>query len=245
MNKSTFPIILINGRPAAGKSEIIDYLKNTSPAERIKRFHINQYEVFDDFPILWSWFEEDGILEELGYPKLHSNDDGYFSGQHLWHVLVKRLCLEYKKKLRDNPAYHTHHTAIIEFSRGSEHGGYNEAYKYLSPEVLKHAAIMYINVSWEESYRKNKSRFNPDKPDSILEHGMNEGKITRLYKEDDWMSLSKESGGYLSIQRRKIPYAVFENENDVTTPRGKALGHRLEETLQHLWDRYIALRNEP
>jgi hypothetical protein len=33
----------------------------------------------------------------------------------------------------------------------------------------------------------------------------------------------------------KVPYVVFENEDDVTTGRGEALGERLETALQRLW----------
>jgi hypothetical protein len=33
----------------------------------------------------------------------------------------------------------------------------------------------------------------------------------------------------------KVPYVVFENEDDVTTARGPELGQRLEETLGRLW----------
>jgi hypothetical protein len=32
-----------------------------------------------------------------------------------------------------------------------------------------------------------------------------------------------------------VPYAVFENEDDVTTNKPELLGKRLEQTLQHLW----------
>jgi len=35
MRKRVFDIIILNGRPAAGKSEIIDYLKKTPIKERI------------------------------------------------------------------------------------------------------------------------------------------------------------------------------------------------------------------
>jgi len=38
--------------------------------------------------------------------------------------------------------------------------------------MLKSAAILYVNVSFSESLRKNRKRFNPNKPDSILEHGL-------------------------------------------------------------------------
>ena len=96
MKSPPLPIILLNARPAAGKSELIDFLKRVPLAERQNRFHINQFDVFDDFPILWSWFEEDALLENMGHPRLHSDPDEYFTGQHLWHVLIKLLCLEYK-----------------------------------------------------------------------------------------------------------------------------------------------------
>ena len=43
--KKIFDIIILNGRPAAGKSEVIDYLKSISVEERIKRFHIGEFEL--------------------------------------------------------------------------------------------------------------------------------------------------------------------------------------------------------
>ena len=36
MDKKTFEIIILNGRPAAGKSEVIDYLKNIPVEERME-----------------------------------------------------------------------------------------------------------------------------------------------------------------------------------------------------------------
>ena len=37
---NNFPILIITGRPAAGKSEVIDFLKKADPKERLERFHI-------------------------------------------------------------------------------------------------------------------------------------------------------------------------------------------------------------
>jgi hypothetical protein len=34
----------------------------------------------------------------------------------------------------------------------------------------------------------------------------------------------------------RVPYAVMENEDDVTTGRGEPLGRRLEETMARLWE---------
>ena len=50
---SVFPATILVGRPAAGKSEIIDYLKNTAEEERKKRFHIGEFEEFDDFAVFY------------------------------------------------------------------------------------------------------------------------------------------------------------------------------------------------
>ena len=84
---------------------------------------------------------------------------------------------------------------------------------------------------------KTRPRFNPDRPDSTLEHGLSQAKMEVLYKESDWEAVSAADPAYLDIQGRKVPYAVFENEDDVTTGRGDALGQRLEETLSLLWER--------
>ncbi len=86
--------------------------------------------------------------------------------------------------------------------------------------------------------KKNKARFNPDRPDSILEHGLSDEKMKMLYKESDWDEVSAKDPEFITIQGVKVPYVVFENEDDVTTGRGKALGERLEETLGKLWEIY-------
>ena len=236
---STFDILVLNARPAAGKSEVIDYLKRSPVEVRKKRFKIAEFEEIDDFPMLWTWFEEDDLLEKMGYPRLHSDEQGYFKGQHLWHLLIRRMCFDYEKKLARIPDYHQTFTTILEFSRGSEHGGYREAYQHLSPKVVERMAILYLDVSYSESLRKNRARFNPEKPDSILEHSLPDVKLERLYKEVDWHELAMDNPAYLNIQGIQVPYVVFDNEDDVTTARGDALGSRLEERLQTLWQRWL------
>lgn len=242
-DKNTFNILLLIARPAAGKSEIIDYLKHTDLNTRCRRFHIGEFEEIDDFPMLWTWFEEDHILSQLGHPRLHTTEDGYFKAHYLWDLLIHRLCLEYSKRLRDNPAYYERLTTIIEFARGSEHGGFAHAFAHLSSEVVQRAAILYINVSYKESLRKNRRRFNPARPDSILEHSLPDAKLERLYKESDWGQLSAGDPDFITIQDQRVPYVVFENEDDVTTPRGEALGKRLEEALGRLWQLYQHARS--
>jgi hypothetical protein len=231
-----FPILILIGRPASGKSEIIDYLFHADPVERLQRFHIGIPDVLDDFPMLWAWFEEDHILSRaLGKPRLYTDEQGHFLQNYLWHLLIQRLDLDYHKRLRDDPEYHNHITTIIEFSRGSEHGGYAEAFQHLSDDVLGRAVIVYVRVSFEESLRKNRSRFNPYKPDSILEHGLPDAKLERLYRLDDWADLTHTDPGYLTIRSQQVPYAVFENEDDVTTNKMLQLASRLESVISGLW----------
>ncbi len=235
MAKNHFDIIILLGRPAAGKSEVIDYLKKTPVEERIRRFHIAKFEEIDDFPMLWTWFEEDAILEKvLHKPRMHTDKDGYFLYEYQWHLLIERISLEYWKKLRDNPNYHDEFTTIIEFSRGKEHGGYKAAFPHLSDEILKKAAILYIDVSYEESKRKNRRRFNPERPDSILEHGLPDEKLERLYKEIDWEEVSAGNPEYIEIKGHKVPYVVFHNEPEVTD-KPELLGQTLEKLFQELW----------
>jgi len=235
---NTFDVIFLIARPAAGKSEIIDHLKHTNVTERQQRFHIGPFDELDDFPMIWAWFEEDDILARMGKPRLHSQAENYFLHQYFWHVLIERLDLNYHKLLRDYPDYHATRTSIIEFARGSEHGGFSAAFPHFSADTLRHGAILYIDVSWEESLRKNRRRFNPQRPDSILEHALPDEKLERMYKESDWEQFRGDDPEIITIQGIPVPYAVFENEDDVTTRRGPALNRRLEETLGLLWQRY-------
>jgi hypothetical protein len=236
-----FDIILLIARPAAGKSEIIDYLKRQPPEARAQRFHVGQFDEIDDFPMLWAWFEQDALLEKMGHPRLHTDPEGYFIENYLWDLLIERIGLEYQKKLRDLPQAAGAFTTIIEFSRGAEHGGYRSAFAHLSRQILERAALLYVDVSWEESLRKNRKRANPDRPDSILEHSLPDAKLERLYKESDWEQVSRPDPHYLTISGIQVPYVVFDNADDVTTQRGHALGLRLEQALQQLWALYAHL----
>lgn len=233
MQPSFFPLLILNARPAAGKSEIIHALRALPLEERIARFHIGPMHIIDDFPMLWTWFEEDQLLEDVfNRPRLYTTPDQYFQHHDLWNLLIRRLCLDYEKRVRDSQEPHT---TILEFSRGGEHGGYRSAYQHLSNLVLEQAACLYLKVSYAESLRKNKARFNPERPDSILQHGLSSEKMGRLYKEDDWDEFTNSDTDFIHVREHKLPYIIFENEDDVTTPVGDALFTRLEHCLARLW----------
>src|SRR5512143_1540447 len=97
MADNTFDALLLLARPAAGKSEIMRYLKSLPPDERREKLHIGKIVEIDDFPMLWTWFEEDDLLSQMGKPRLHTTEDGYFRWTYLWDVLIRRIALEYQK----------------------------------------------------------------------------------------------------------------------------------------------------
>lgn len=233
-----FPIILLLARPGAGKSEIIHYLRSIPDEQRLEQFHIGPFDELDDFPMLWTWFEEDSILERMDQTRLHTDSSGYFKWNYLWDLLIERISIEYQKIIRDDPDYHTSKSLIVEFSRGSEHGGYASAFRHISREMAEKMAILYINVSWKESLRKNRKRFNPAKPDSILEHSLPDDKLERLYRRIDWEEITATNPTHVIIQGIQVPYVVLENEDDVTTQGGSALGLRLATSLNSLWELY-------
>ncbi len=236
----TIEVLILIGRPASGKSEIIDYLQRCDPRARRERFHVADLDVLDDFPMLWTWFEEDQLLShKFEKPRLHTDDDGYFKYDYLWHLLIERLDLDYHKRLRDAPDYHRDTTALIEFSRGSQHGGYRAAFAHLSDDLLRRAAVLYVDVSFAESMRKNRRRYNPERPHSILEHSLPDNKLERLYRHVDWDEFSSPHPHYLAVRSLRIPYIVFENEDDVTGANSQGLPGRLQDCM----DRLNALRN--
>ncbi len=139
--------------------------------------------------------------------------------------------------MRDNPDLHKDTTCLVEFSRGSEHGGYKEAFKHLSQNVLKDSAIVYVNVPYDESLRKNRKRFNPAKPDSILEHGLPDAKLERLYKYVDWEEVTKDTTTHININGVDVPYVVFENMPSKTDDP-ELLGPALDDVFNKLWSIY-------
>jgi len=239
-----FEIIVLNGRPAAGKSEIIDYLQKLSLEERRERFHIGEMEEFDDFPILWERFEDDDLYEKNGKERVYSNREFEYKGETLpghtfkdpffWHFLLQKLSFNYGKRVAQNPDYHKTTTAIFEFARGTEHGGWVGAYPHLSDEVLRSANTVYIDVTWEESLRKNRRRYNPDKPDSILEHALEDKKLEMMYQGSDWAEFISPDPDFLQVRGHKVPYSVFNNMPEITDQPDK-LGAHLEEVIGKLW----------
>src|SRR5512146_2043002 len=111
MSKGNFDVIILIGRPAAGKSEVIDFLKKTPPEERSRRFHIGGFEEIDDFPYVWETFEVDDILSRHGRPRIWTDAKYWFTDTFVWNLYIERINLAYRKKLAADPSYHASTTA--------------------------------------------------------------------------------------------------------------------------------------
>jgi hypothetical protein len=232
-----FPILIITGRPAAGKSEVIDFLKKLSPAERRMRFHIGEFEEIDDFLYVWETFEIDDILTHHGKPRLWTDEKYWFKDQFIWDLYIERINLAYRKKLARDPGYHDNRTALIEFARGGEHGIRN-ALGLLHPDILSKARVVYIKVTYEESVRKNRRRAKPGEEDSILYHSLPDEKMDFYYKTNDWEALAAANSSFIEVNGHRVPYAVFENEPEKTHD-ARLIAEELELVVKKLLARSV------
>jgi len=228
-----FPILIITGRPAAGKSEVIDFLKKTAARERLERFHIPDFEELDDFVYVWETFEIDDILTKHGKPRLWTDEKYWFKDHFIWNLYMERINLEYRKKRARDPNYHDKKTTLVEFARGGD-DGIHEALSYLHEDILRRASLMYIRVSYEESVRKNRRRARKGQEDSILYHSLPDEKMDFYYKTNDWEKLESKDSNFIEVKGFKIPYAIFENEPEKTLDP-KLIGQELERATKKLW----------
>jgi hypothetical protein len=226
-----FRSIILIGRPAAGKSEVIDYLKRTPTAERSRRFHIGELVEIDDFPFLWEKFEEDDLLEAHGRPRQWTTSDYWFTDDWFWTFMILKINRAYERfAVAGAPGS----TALVEFSRGGPNG-FGAAFSLLSEAIRRESGLVYIRVSYEESVRKNQRRHRPGQEHSVLHHSLPDAKMEHYYKTNDWDAVSGgRDAGEIDMAGLCVPFVVFDNEPEVTD-RPEALGDRLEEVCARLW----------
>lgn len=131
-------------------------------------------------------------------------------------------------------------TIVIELARGGPHGaafpltpprGYEYALSVFSEAVLSRASILYVQVSPEESRRKNRERGRPDGQGSILFHAVPLEVMLGEYGTDDllWLASQSDVPGTVRVERlvvdgdryrlitRHLPVAVVDNREDLTS----------------------------
>ena len=230
----TFQIIILIGRPAAGKSEVIDYLKKMPDAERRAKLHIAPFDEIDDFVWVWQTLEDDEIRARHGRPRLNTTPDQYFLDPFIWNLYIEKMNLEFARRMARDSHYLDSRTVLLEFARGGA-DGFGEAFSYLSDEILTRASIVYVSVSYEESVRRNRRRARPGQEHSILYHSLSDDKMETYYKTNDWDKLSGgQPAGVIDIKGHSVPFGVFQNEPEKTDDPAK-LGPALEEVFSRLW----------
>lgn len=235
---ATLDHILLLGRPAAGKSEFIDYMKKISDVERSSVFHISRFEELDDFPWLWEKFLEDDMWEEAGYERVFSLlDKGNYSVRpdkgFLYDLMLTKFNHAIKEKYLSQPEFYSDHTLFIEFSRGGENG-YRNALSRLSKEILSKAVVLYVKVDFEESWRRNVKRYEEKLKASSLAHMAPRDVMERFYKIDDWEKITDgREFGTLSFQGVEIPFATMDNVPEL--PPGPEIAKRYQAALDGLW----------
>ncbi len=232
--QDAFDVLLLLGRPASGKSEFIDFMQSLAAAERVERFRIAPFHVVDDFPILWDRFIDDDLWERLGRPRLHSKRcDGNYavSDDGLWGFLIEKINQRVEPTLA-SPGVLDRRTLIVEFSRGGSRG-YADALARLSPTLLERAAVLYVAVSFEESWRRNVARYDEKQRGGILTHSVPREEMERTYGTDDWGAIAGEAHGAVEVNGVRLPYATMPNEPESTDPT--VLGERYASALDPLY----------
>jgi hypothetical protein len=228
-----FHTIILTARPAAGKSEVIDFLKKTELNKRREQFHVGEIVEIDDFPYIWEKFEEDQILDEAGRDRLWTDNKLYFKDDWAWDFFLLKMNMAFQRHLADGDAGKT---VLFEFARGGKNA-VQHALEIISPDVLTRAGILYIQVSYEESVRKNRRRFKPELAHSILFHSLPDEKMELYYKETDWPQIAPGLNGAVPVKGLQVPYSVLVNEPEVTDTPAK-LGPALQDALDRLWKIY-------
>ena len=240
-----FKHLLVLGRPACGKSEFIDFLKHASDASR-RHLHIGRFEEVDDFPWLWEKFQDDEIWGRTGHGRQYTEE--YMPGNpgmspkgaklfdwcmHKFNDVIGRQYLG-----RDD--FYRTSTLLIEFARGGT-DGFARALNVLDRSILDQAAILFIHVSREESWRRNVARYQEKLKHSILAHMVPKETYDYFYDVNDWETLTKgQPSGHLVVNGVSVPFVTMNNEPESTDP--VVLEPRYSAALTRLWDLRIQSR---
>jgi len=234
-----FAHLLVLGRPACGKSEFIDFLKHCPADVRERRLHIGRFEEVDDFPWLWEKFTDDVIWERAGYERLYTeeympgNPGMAPKGAKLFDWCMHKFNDVIARQYAGRDEFYRDSTLLIEFSRGGA-DGFRRALGMLDPAILQPAAILHIDVSREESWRRNVARYQEKLRHSILAHMVPRETYDYFYDVNDWKDLTGgRASGCLDVSGVEVPFVTMNNEPESTDPA--VLEERYAGALGRLW----------
>jgi hypothetical protein len=230
-----FEHLFVLGRPAGGKSEFIDFMKKLPADRRAREFGIGRFEEVDDFPWLWERCLDDDAREARGERRLVSErtPEGYNITQPGFRsTLVARFNETIAARYLANPGFYEAGTLLIEFARGVG-DGFRQSLERFDPAILRRAAILYIQVSFEESFRRNSSRYKPGQEESTLFHKVPDRDMLGFFRDNDWQAITGGApDGWLDVGGVKVPFVSMNNEPEATD--AAVLGPRYSTALNRL-----------
>jgi hypothetical protein len=236
-----FEHLFVLGRPAGGKSEFIDFMKKLPADQRADEFGIGRFEEVDDFPWLFQACLDDDERESRGEPRQVSEQvpEGYnITREGFRGALVDHFNATIREKFLSRPSFYADGTLLIEFARGIG-DGFRVSLERFDREVLRRAAILYIDVSFEESYRRNDARYRKGQEESILFHKVPDRDMLGFFRDNDWRAMTDGAeDGWLSLAGERLPFVSMGNEPESTDP--VVLGNRYGRALRRLRDMKFA-----
>ena len=235
----TFDNLFLLSLPASGKSELIDFMKSKYYAVLGERYHLGCFDAMDDFVWIWEKCQEDDLWEKVGKGRLFSNKEGpnyALTDGAMYKFLTECFNREIPKQYLSRPEFYEEGTLLVEFSRGGDNT-YDYTLNRFLPEILKNSAIMYVQVTPEESRRRNEARYQEKLAHSILAHKTPDEVMDKFYPYDDWVQFTdNKSHGYLKLNGVTVPFVTMNNEPESKDP--VVLEKRYGNALNTLWELY-------
>lgn len=168
MNRG-YKYIFLLGRPGCGKSEIFRRINDLATSRNIK------VTKKDDFPILWSIFQED---ERSGrWLRCRKTPDGGYlvTDSGVWDEILKKLSDEILE-IKDE-----YDIVFIEFARTS----YIDALKNFADEILDNSIIVYVYASFDVCWQRNLARHKKRIKEGYDDHLVSREEMEKTYLNDD------------------------------------------------------------
>jgi hypothetical protein len=241
MTTQSFDNLMLIGRAAAGKSELIDFLKHLSEADRLEKYHIGAFEEVDDFPWLYQMWQDEDLWEKLGRKRTLATkrDNVYLTlDWEIYDFTILKFNREIEKKQKENPDYYNNNTLFVEYARGQA-DAYKKTLNLFEKDVLERTAIFYLDNTFEESMRRNTIRAtDKDTEQTILHHRTPLEVMEHYYKINDWQEFTeKKPHGFLDVHGVKVPFVTVWNMPE--TLDFNELEKRYGPALDQLWRLYV------
>ncbi len=239
--ETKFDNLLLIALPGSGKSEVLTFLRGLRPAQRAELGVGDMIEI-DDYPMVAESLRRDNVREERGLARLMTNketpyDGGFHDRITAMGMLDSHLNVLHDGELKRNPRLYETSTLFIECARGGPanatfpmEGGYQSTLLHLKLGILEKAAILYVQVTPEQSRAKNDARYDPLNPQSTLGHRVPTNVMLNYYGTDDFHWMLKQGAaagreGYVKAGDLWVPAVALDNRDDKTTwVREKGLG---------------------